>query len=470
MKKLVAFILLLLMLFMSVSCNNMPNTDTGSDTISDSGSQEKPEYKPNVTEDRTKYVATYNAAKTKINYGKESLIAPVLSKYYNNYEAAISMTFDDGDDVNTGHILNELFAKYGFKGTLMLGADSVKNDIEEWNEILSKGYLDVGCHGYYHVGPTSINDKETLTRETKEAVEFLRKNFPTQKVLTFATPLANITDEYEAALRELVISNRLEQSGNLVEYGKNYNMYRISSVSFNVSKTLSFINSQADISVKSGDWLVELMHGVIDGNRHSTDIDKATFEKHCEYLYDKYNGKVWFGSFEEVSLYVYQYENSTFEYVACDKNSMTFKLTTDPSLDKSIFNIPMSATVDIPSYATSAYYLINGVEYDVEIEKLGQRRRVVRLNDIPTDGSEIQLFFSGNKTVANGCYAHKYDETIVKSTCTTHGYRELECTYCHNTYKTDYYDMHNFNIPVEIEGKFYDMCDDCDAVRIRGSS
>lgn len=482
-KRIIACLLLAIMLLASVSCGNTSsttdtnkNTDTNSSdnnntTDTSTGNTQKPSYNPVITPDRIKYNATYNSAGTKINYGKETLQAPELGKYYHNYEAAISMTFDDGDNIQTGHILNELFAKYGFKGTLMVTANNVKNNADEWNKVLEAGYLDIGCHGYNHVGPTDISDSATLTRETKEAVELLRELFPTQKVLTFATPFANITAEYEAALRELVISNRLEQFGNPVVYGEDYNIYRVRASSFNVNKTLDYINAQADSTYKNGGWLVELMHGVIDGTRYGTDIDKETFTKHCEYLYKKYNGKVWFGSFEEVSLYIYQYENSKLEYVACDKESMTFKITTDSSLDKSIYDVPMSAKVYLPSYASSAYYVINGVEYDAKVERLGERKRFVNLYDIPTDGTEVKLYFSGNNSVSNGCFVHNYElyETV-ESTCTTHGYVELECTFCENRYKRSYDDLHNYTDEIEKDGEIYEKCADCDATRKKEES
>ena len=475
-KRVIAFFLLTIILIMSVSCgnstvntdtsSNTQDTDTSSNSSNGSTGNQTPTYNPTLYEDRIKYTPTYNAAGTKINYGKESLQAPELGKFYHNYEAAISMTFDDGDNVETGRILNELFAKYGFRGTLMFTASNVINTADEWNEILAEGYLDVGAHGYNHVDPTGITSDATLRKETVEAVELLRQLFPTQKVLTFATPLARITDEYEAILKDLVIANRLEQGGGKVIYGEEYNMYRIQASSFNMGKSLDYINGQADSAVKNGMWLIELMHGVIDGKRYNTDIDKETFIKHCEYLYNKYNGKVWFGSFEEVSLYVYQYENSKLEYVACDKDSMTFKITTDASLDKEIFNVPMSAKVYLPTYATSAYYVVNGVEYDAKVEKLGERKRYVNLYDIPTDGTEVRLYFSGNKEINNGCYMHTYEVSQeVESTCVAHGYVELECNYCHNKYKRTIYDLHNYTETVEVEGVTYDKCVDCEFLR-----
>jgi peptidoglycan/xylan/chitin deacetylase (PgdA/CDA1 family) len=72
----------------------------------------------------------------------QTLQVPELGKFYHNYEAAISMTFDDGDNVVSGRILNELFAKYGFKGTLMFTANNVIGTADQWNEILAEGYLD----------------------------------------------------------------------------------------------------------------------------------------------------------------------------------------------------------------------------------------------------------------------------------------------------------------------------------------
>jgi peptidoglycan/xylan/chitin deacetylase (PgdA/CDA1 family) len=452
------------------------NLDSGKDTDSNIGTgtgtgTNVTRPTPTYTEDKNKYEPSL-APNGKISYLKYQIDYPELSKYYHNYQAAISMTFDDGDHTDTGRTLNELFAKYGFRGTLMFTANNVKNNIAEWQTILDKGYLDIGCHGYYHADPRYITDDATLMRETHEAVKFLRDNFEGQKVLTFATPMAFTTDEYEAELKKLVISNRLEAGGNKVVHGGNYNIYRIQAHSFNSGISSISINSKADEAVTKGEWLVELMHSVVDGSRYGTDINKDVFAEHCKYLYDKYNGKVWFGSFEEVSIYMIQYENTTIEYLDCDRDSMTFKMTND--LDKSIYNIPMSARFYIPSFANSAYCIIDGVEYDLEVGRIGSgayMKKYVDVLDINPDGKPIKIVFGDNKNCSNGCVVHSYIEIDeIESTCTTHGYTIKECTLCGATYKLDYTPLHNYPSTKEkeivtingvMQTKYFNICEDC---------
>ena len=482
MKKLLSLALVVIMLFSLVSCDLLLGTGGGSDTDVDSekgtdsnagagtnSNVTRPT--PVYTEDKNVYEPTINE-NGKITYLKNQIDMPELSKYYHNYQAAISMTFDDGDHTDTGRTLNEIFAKYGFHGTLMFTANNVKGTVDEWQEILDKGYLDVGCHGYYHVDPREITDEATLKKETIEAVQFLRENFEGQNVLTFATPMAFTTDAYEAELKKVVISNRLEAVGNKVVPGSDYNIYRVQAHSFREGIAPVVINSKADEAVTKGEWLVELMHGVVDGTRYGTDINKAAFEAHCKYLYDKYNGKVWFGSFEEVSIYMIQYENTTFEYIDCDRDSMTFKMSND--LDKSIYNIPMSARFYIPAFANTAYYEIDGVQYDLEVGRIGSgayMKKYVDIIDIQPDGKPIKIVFGENKSCSNGCVVHSYLEVEeIESTCTTHGYTIKECTLCGATYKLDYTPLHSYpkekqKEKVTINGveqtKYFNICTEC---------
>ncbi len=480
MKKLLSLALVLIMLFSLVSCELLLGTGVGTDSDVDSGKDSNSNVgtgtnvvrpQPVYTEDKNVYEPEING-NGKIVYLKNQIDMPELSKYYHNYQAAISMTFDDGDHVGTGHTLNELFSKYGFHGTLMLQVGNVKNNVSEWQAIVDEGYLDVGCHGYDHKDPREITDEATLKKETIEAVQFLRDNFQGQKVLTFATPVAFTTDAYEAELRKVVISNRLEAVGNKVVHGEDYNIYKVQAHSFKEGIAPLVINSKADEAVTKGEWFVELMHGVVDGSRYSTDINKNVFASHCKYLYDKYNGKVWFGSFEEVSIYMIQYENTTIEYVDCDKDSMTFKMTND--LDKSIYNIPMSARFYIPAFADSAYYVLDGVEYDLEVGRIGSgayMKKYVDIIDVQPDGKPIKIVFGGNKSCSNGCVVHNYLKTDeIESTCTTHGYSIKECALCGASYKLDYTPLHSFPAEkqkeiVTINGveqsKYFSICTDC---------
>ena len=369
-------------------------------------------------------------------YGSYSLKAPVFSNYYNGYTSALTFTFDDGYDTGTGEFVNSIFEQYGFRGTAMLGPCFLNDtNIPIWNKILAKGYLDVGCHGYDHEEPTTLAQSK-YEHEIKDAIYFLREKFPTQRVLTFATPYAHINDSYEAYLDDFVISNRLELGGELVQVGEDYNMYRVKSYSFNRDAIVENHNQIiAGNLKKNGAWVVELVHCVLDGAYNSTDISKEKFAQHCSYLNSTFKNTVWFASFEDVSIYLKQVENAKINYVASDKESMTINVTCD--LDKNIYNIPMTAKLQIPFTINSAYAVIDGVEYDLSVSK-GSGVNTVTVRDLPVNGSDVKIYFGGNDACDNGCaHMYQYDENI-SATCQSRGYTVGTCIICGNSFKTKY--------------------------------
>ncbi|MBO5357108.1 MAG: polysaccharide deacetylase family protein [Clostridia bacterium] len=478
MKRVVSIILLALMLIMSASCNNTPaSTDTSADTNSTSGGGSTDTNKPsiNYTEDKNVYKAETSEDGTQITYLKETLDAPFLAPWFNNYKSAISFTFDDGYHAQTGPNVNEIFAKYNFRGTMMLGPCFIQDQslIDSWNESLKAGYLDVGCHAYNHKEPTTLDPSE-YEHEIKDAVEFLREKFPTQNVLTFATPFAHINDPYQDFLDDFVITNRLEAGGDLIVPGKGQDLYRVKAYSLNTRVNVGALQPNIEQAVKNGQWIVELCHCVTE-EASGVDVELSVFEAHCKWLYDNYGDDVWFGSFEDVSIYLRQHENTKINYVAADKESMTFTLSCD--LDKDIYNYPMSFTAILPKYADSAYAIIDGVEQDLTIKKLDEYTKSVTVVNAPTDGTEVKIVFGGNKNYKNGCAYHIYQKDITyQPTCTERGYTEMVCIYCNYMYKSQYkpaghtYETTNLTREEQREdGKYlitYRICADCGQERM----
>ena len=369
-------------------------------------------------------------------YGSYSLKAPVFTNYYNGYSSALSMTFDDGYDYNTGYYVNSVFEKYGFKGTAMLGPCFLdENAITEWNKILSEGYLDVGCHGYDHKEPTNLAQSE-YEHEIKDAIDFLREKFPSQRVLTFATPYAHINDSYEAYLDDFVISNRLELGGDVAGVKNDFNMYRVKSYSFNKSAAIDSHNDSISNKLKqNGAWVVELIHCVLDSPYNSTDLSKENFANHCSYIYSKYKDTVWVASFEDVSIYLSQVKNAKINYVAADYESMTINVTCN--LDKDIYNIPMTAKLQVPFTINSAYAVIDGVEYDLTVTK-GSGVNSIIVKNLPVNGGDVKIYFGGNDACDNGCgHVYQYTENVA-ATCNSRGYVVATCAICQHSYKSGY--------------------------------
>ncbi len=445
MKRVISVILLALMLIMSVSCNNTPadtNTDTNTDTSADTGNSGT--NKPNnpsfeVTEDQNVYEAKTSDDGSEIIYLKESIKAPYFTPYYHNYKTAVSFTFDDGYDVNTGNIVNRVFSQYGLRGTLMLNGmyleDTARADA--WREVVSQGYLDVGSHGYYHENPITLSP-DKYEHEIKYSIEFLREQFPGQKVLTYATALAQITDEFQAYLDDLVISNRLEEGGRLVVPGTEFDPYRIKAYSLDEKHAANYaaIKACVEQATKTHQWAVMLCH-CVEEDASGVNVSLDRFESFCKWLNDNYKDDIWFASFEDVSIYIEQHKHAKINYVAADSTSMTFNITSD--LDKDIYKFPMSFTVELPSFADSAYAIIDGVEYDLELEVIDAYTKAVTIVDLPTDGTEVKIVMGGNKNCKNGCPMHFYTNSdVVEPTCTTRGYTERICEYCDHTYICKY--------------------------------
>ena len=383
--------------------------------------------------------------------------APTLTPYYNGNKAALTMTFDDGYDVGTGIIVSDIFEKFGFRGTMMLGPCFLGADgiIDRWNKVFARGFLDVGCHGYNHKEPTTLDPSE-YEREIKDAIMFLREKFPTQRVLTFATPFAHINNSYKDYLKDYVIGNRLEGNNTNVYLGKDldFDRYTVNAYSVNKTSTMSKIQSAVEYAVEKGGWMVELYHCVLENAVNSTDISLSSFQYHCDYLYANYHDTIWFATFEEVFIYAEELKHTAVKYTDCDRETMTFKVTPDGTLDKDLYNIPLSVQIYLPqNLVDSAYATVNGeVQYlEYVTENTTGYEYVIVKGLSATEESEVVIHLGGNKTMRNGCVRHTYAvDEIVEPTHDTVGYTVNICTRCEHTYVSEYKNpVHDFSGKVE---------------------
>ncbi len=443
MKKVVALALTLIMLLGLCACalpdENPIDTGSGTQTGTQGGGQtdtSKPQTPTHFAKDDTLvYVATTNADGT-FNYLNEKLNAPTFTPYYHNYKAALSMTFDDGGHYQTGYNVSDIFAKYGFRGTEMITASFVNDTaIAEWNKIVALGYMDIGCHGYDHANPPSLSSSE-YEHEIKDAIMFLREKFPTQDVLTFASPLAQPSTPYEEYVAQFCISNRLEQMGQQAYLGQEFNKYRIKAVSVNENTAPP---TQKSISnyIKSGAWVVELYHEVRE-NTSGINCNISTLSAHCKMLYENFKDELWVASFEDVSKYAKQLENTFVEYVDCSMDSITIKAGCTIADD--VYNIPMSVSVNVPSFTDSAYIIVNGQKQYLEVTTGQYNKKYVTVLDIDAQGGEFTIYLGGNSNCQNGCNHIYYVKERVTPTCTSIGYNINACARCDKTYEGRYTD------------------------------
>lgn len=450
MKKIIAISLVLIMMLGLCSCM-VPNTEgpiqtggaqtgstqtggTQSGTQTGGSTQPEPQVPTHFAKDDTLvYEATTNEDGT-FNYLNEKLVQPTFTPYYHNYKAALSMTFDDGGHYQTGYNITNIFKKYGFRGTEMITASFVNDKaIEEWNKIVALGYMDIGCHGYNHANPPELSASQ-YEHEIKDAIMFLREKFPTQDVLTYASPLAQPSTPYEEYVAQFCIANRLEAMGQQAYLGKDFNMYRIASVSVN-ERTSAPSQKAITNYVNSGAWLVELYHEVRE-DASGINCNVSALEAHCKMLYDNFRDVLWVASFEDVAKYARQLENTYVEYVGCSMESITLKAGCTIADD--VYNIPMSLTVNVPSFTDSAYTIVNGEKQHLEVTTGQFNKKYVTVLDIDPAGGEFTIYLGGNSNCENGCNHLYYVKERVAATCTEIGYNINACARCDKTYEGRY--------------------------------
>lgn len=251
--------------------------------------------------------------------------------------------------------------------------------------------FDLGCHGYNHISANELTLSD-YDLEIKEAIEFLRQTFEGQRVNTFAAPYNTVNESFIDYLDEYVIACRLGTNGTLGYLGKDFDMYRVRAFSVGESTDFASLQYQIGCLVDNGAWVVQYIHTVTEGAPYeSVGISKATLDSHCKQLYDAYNGSVWFASFQDVAMYAHQHKNVEITEVDLTGDTMVFSVNT--TLDTQEYNVPMSVKVYLPSFASSAYALVNGQRQELEINTDGANKYACVL-DIPIENSTLEICFN----------------------------------------------------------------------------
>ena len=454
MKKLVSIVLLIAMLFGLTSCSLLlpslgkntdskteTNTETGddSDTNTQTNTQTNTNtYVPPILDhDTINYIAKYSdSKKTKIKYGNYSVKVPTITDYYNNYESALSMTFDDGASISAANLAHDIMSQYGFKGTLLVNINNIKGNVSQWQELVSKGTLDIGCHGWDHIGPNSITSDQ-MEHEIKDAYDYLWQYFPEAVPVTYATPFSQLTSAYKEYLKETgFIANRLETSGTMVNPDtENPDFYTLYAKRIDKANDEQIVRINVGDALNAGKWFIELYHNV--RTQDSTDIPEEDFRNHCKWLYDNYNGKTWFASYDDVCKYMVQKQSATIEYTDCDNESMTFVAKVDKN-----YGQEMTLKFYLPFFIDSAYAIVNGETQYLTLDKEPNTRVVYVNTEISEEGTEIKIMLGGNDKYFNNCQHEYVESEVIEPTYDSYGYTIMACTNekCQHTYKAKYTD------------------------------
>ena len=169
-------------------------------------------------------------------------------------------------------------------------------------------------------------------------------------------------------------------------------MYNVKSLGFSENTNFDMLHSQTDTLVNEGAWVVYYFHTVTSGEPYEdVGTSRAALDAHCAALYEKYNGKVWFASFEQVSIYEKQLNNVFIKATDLTGDTMVFNVNT--TLDTEIYNIPMAIKMYVPSTEKTAFAVVNGVARDVEAVEVDENGSYIYVYNVPISNSTVEICF-----------------------------------------------------------------------------
>lgn len=332
---------------------------------------------------------------------------------YGGADGIISMTFDDGY-YETAVLLNQLFEKYDLKGSLMIIGDLSNRGASGYltagsgNAIFDDGRLEPQSHSMTHVRLTDLptaSANDTYKYEIADAKTLIESMYPKYDILSFAIPhgtmdasATNYAKNYYYALRTNAAGVQSLDPGFTNSYGSWAAMYSPSTYRLknnaNYNDDVQWDLIKSDIDKAANGWYIPLTHRV--GDVDSTDMSYAVANKMFEYIASLRNeGKVWVATYSEAIKYVRERQNTTLDAKKVGNSiSLTATLaekTQDGlTLDKNVFDHPLTVKVEVDANCSKVYYLDGCVQKSVDTFTEGSKR-YARVEIVP-NGEELMLY------------------------------------------------------------------------------
>ena len=337
-----------------------------------------------------------------------------IDNVYGGANGIVSMTFDDGY-YETAVLLNELFAKYNLKGSLMIIGDKTNRGETGYlsasaaNAIFDDGRLEPQSHSMNHIRLSDLPSSAASTTyytEIAQAKTLIESMFPEYDILSFAIPHGTMDNAATDYAKQYYYAMRTNAAGvQTLDPGFNNSLgswaamyapatYRLRNMygSFTDDEQWELVKS--DIDKAANGWYIPLTHRV--GDVDGTDMSYAVANKMFAYIASlRDEGKVWVATYSEAIKYVRERQNTTLSAKKVGGNiSLTATLadkTQDGlSLDESVFNQPLTVKVEVDANCSKVYYLDGCVQKSVDTFTEGSKR-YARVEIVP-NGEELTLY------------------------------------------------------------------------------
>ncbi|MBR2466508.1 MAG: polysaccharide deacetylase family protein [Clostridia bacterium] len=323
--------------------------------------------------------------------------------------AIVSMTYDDGQ-YETAAWMNEMFAKYGLRASCMLIVSRHKSTQAKWQAIFDEGYLSPENHSMTHAvlpgtewskyeANKQNNTPENYQYELVDSKALLEELFG-QPSVTFAasnntlyTDAAEVVmDTYYAMRKGNRGSTSTVQSLDPIEgsdaKGGWYNpyMYGIDNSTLEVNK------SYVQACIDKGGWFISMTHAVVNDSDDPTKPER--YEAFYQFLAEKQaKNEIWVTTFAEATKYLRERQNSEVKAEALGDNislEITMAEMTGDGLPlpESIFNVPLTVKVEVPSHWSAVSYDAGGETLYAKSFSDGGKRYVY-VDALPNSKTEL---------------------------------------------------------------------------------
>lgn len=282
-----------------------------------------------------------------------------ISKWYNNKDGALTLSFDDGTITQYEYAV-PVMEKYGIKATFALVTEWTKDfpsssaekgnfSVEKFGwkqakELLAKGN-EIASHNQFHIKMDTLSDSEMLMQMTESRI-IAEKNL-NSKVYTFVFPYsATRSNIFTLPAKAGYIFARTGEES--VNQSDNVNLEKLTTLAIYSEEVPNLKEINKYISDANGKWLILNYHNIFPSDSKEMNLLKyhdvtatysvtpETFKKQVRLMR---NSDYWIAPINVVGRYVLEREVSKLEFTNHD-NKIILKAGND--LDTSIYNIPLT--------------------------------------------------------------------------------------------------------------------------------
>lgn len=254
--------------------------------------------------------------------------AVYVARFRDDKPAAVSFTFDDGDEDHALLVAPEL-EKRGFRGTFWINADKIDRGDSvrpraSWAQLRDMTQMghEVSNHSFTH-GKLVRMDSLQVESEIQMNDSAIERNTGVRPS-TFCYPFNATTPLVRKIANRGRIGTRLAQVG----MGQ-----------ANHKSTEQSLQAWLDGVLARGDWSVTMIHGITTG------YDRWDEPELLWTLFDKVKAlddSIWVGTFREISAYSEERDHTTVRALPVEGG---MRVVTECQLDPTLFNVPLTIVV-----------------------------------------------------------------------------------------------------------------------------